>query len=122
MAKKKEHRKRKRFQVPEGTFVGIGPEFDKVGPLVDLSMTGLSFRYVGGKEPPKASYVDIFMTNGEFYLGRLPIEPMENCEVVDTDPSTPSTLRRCGVKFGKLTQEQKTKLKKFIEQHTIGEA
>lgn len=42
-----EHRKHRRFQAPKGVFVGVGPDFVKVGRLRDLSMGGLAFRYVG---------------------------------------------------------------------------
>ena len=122
MSARKEQRKHKRFQAPKGLLVGIGPEFNKVGPLIDLSMTGLAFHYVGTKEePPKGSYVDIFMTDGDFYLGNLPIKLITDVEVVDTDPYPPSSLRRCGVRFEKITPQQKAKLKDFIENHTVGE-
>ena len=122
MTDRKEQRKSKRFQAPKGTLVGIGPEFNKVGPLIDLSMTGLAFHYVGTQETPKGSYVDIFMTDGEFYIGNLPIKPMMDCQIVDKDPSASSTLRRCGVEFGKLTDQQKAGLERFIQEHTVGEA
>ena len=122
MTDRKEQRKSKRFQAPKGTFVGIGPEFNKVGPLIDLSMTGLAFDYVGTEETPKGSYVDIFVTDGEFYMGNLPIKPMRDCQIVDKDPSASSTLRRCGVEFDKLTDQQKAGLERFIQEHTVGEA
>jgi hypothetical protein len=44
------HRKNKRFQAPKGVFVGVGPDFAKVGRLRDVSMDGLVFRYIGSAE------------------------------------------------------------------------
>lgn len=117
-----EHRKHKRFQIPKGSFAALGPDCTKVGPVVDMSMRGLGFRYVGSEEPPKGSYVDIFLSEGDFYLGKVPIKTISDVEVVDKAPSSSTTLRRCGVKFGTLTQNQKAQLERFILYHTIGEA
>ncbi|UCD86267.1 MAG: PilZ domain-containing protein [Desulfobacterales bacterium] len=122
MSDGKEQRNHKRFQAPKGVLVGIGREFNRVGPLIELSIIGLAFKYVGTKKPPKGSYVAIFMSDGDFYLGNLPIKPTIDCQVVETDPSASSTLRRCGVKFGKLTDQQKAELERFIKEYTVAEA
>jgi hypothetical protein len=122
MSRGKEHRKSQRFQAPKGVFVGLGPHFRRVGRLRDLSMDGLRFRYLGNEEPLEASYVDIFMTEGDFYLGHIPIEPVLDAEVVKATSSDSITLRRCHVKFKELTPEQMDKLREFIEKHSIGEA
>jgi hypothetical protein len=46
-----ERRKHQRFQVPSSAFAGIGSYFGKVGRILDLSMGGLAFRYIGLEEP-----------------------------------------------------------------------
>ena len=121
MAAKKEKRKRKRFQAPDGVFVGVGPGFVKVGRLRDLSMDGLAFRYLGHGKQSNGSYVDIFITKGNVYLGGLPIRTISDVEVVKQTSSHAKSLRRCSVKFKDLTHEQKAKLRDFIEAHTTGE-
>jgi hypothetical protein len=113
MAKRKEQRKHKRFQVPTGMFVGIGPDFTKLGPLTDLSMTGLAFRYIGVDEPSNGSYLDIFLTEGDFFLGRIPFKTISDVEIVEKVPSSPMTMRRCAVRFRKLTRQQKAELKRL---------
>lgn len=122
MAKRKEHRKRKRFQAPKEVFVGLGPRFYEVGRLRDLRIDGLAFRYLGNAEPLEGSYVDIFMTEGDYYLGKLPIKTVSDVEVLGQTPSHSITLRQCHVKFKKLAPQQMAKLKEFIESHTVGEA
>ena len=117
-----EHRKQRRFQAPEGVFVGVGPSFDKVGRLRDLNIDGLSFRYLGNGEPPNGSYVDLFMTDGDFYLGKLPIETVSDIEVVKKTSPNSKTLRRCCVEFRKLTPWQRGRLEEFIDIYTVGEA
>lgn len=121
MNKEKDREKNRRFQAPKGVFVGLGPHFVRVGRLRELNMEGLTFRYLGNAEPIDASYVDIFMVEGNFYLGSLLIEPVSDVEVVRPTSSDVVTLRQCEVKFRKLTGQQKAKLKKFIETYTLGE-
>jgi hypothetical protein len=91
-------------------------------------MEGLAFRYLGDTGSFCGSYVELLMTSGDFYLGRLPIETVEDLEVVGkllpdggkvfTDAKA---LRQCSVKFKKLTLEQKQKLQAFINSYTAGE-
>jgi hypothetical protein len=122
MAKKKEQRKHKRFQGPKGLFVGVGPENTKVGRVSDLSVGGLAFCYVGIEEPSGGSYLDLFFTDKDFYLGRLRFKTVSDCELIEKEPSCSETLRRCGVKFRKPTRHQKAELERFIQNHAIAEA
>jgi hypothetical protein len=117
-----EHGKEKRFQAPKGVFVGIGPNFDKVGRLRDVGMDGLAFRYFGNGEAVKGSYVDVFMTEGDFYLGKVPIKIMSDVDVVEKTSPDAKTLRQCYVKFEKLTPQQKEKLEEFIDKYALGES
>ena len=117
-----ERREHKRFQAPKGVFIELGPHDVQVGRLRNISMDGLEFRYLGVEEPISGSYVDIFMTKGDFYLGKLPIKIISDVRVVETTSSNEITLRECWVKFEELTPEQEAKLKEFIETHTVGEA
>ena len=111
----KEHRKSERFQAPKGAFVAIGPAYDQVGPLTDLSTDGLAFQCLGSGEPTKESYVDVFMGDGDsFFLGKLPIETVSYVETPEKGPSWSIITRRCSVKFTKLTPDQEGKLKDFI--------
>jgi c-di-GMP-binding flagellar brake protein YcgR len=116
-----ERRKYKRFQVPKGAFVGVGPYNAKVGPLRDLSMGGLAFCYVGREEPESESYLDLFCTDNNFFLGHLPFKTVLDCETVEKIPSRGETMRRCGVRFGKLTPAQKAQIEYFIQNHATGE-
>ena len=117
-----ERRKHKRFQAPKGVFIEIGPHDAQVGRLRNISMVGLAFRYLGIEIPVSGSYVDIFMTKGDFYLGKLPIKIVSDVRIVKTTSSDGITLRECWVEFEKLTPQQEAKLKEFIETHTVGEA
>ena len=116
-----ERRKHKRFQVPSGALVGLGPYFEKVGPIVDISMGGLGFRYVGTKES-NGTYLDIFLTNSDFFLRNVPFETVRHLKIVGAASPGSETMREKAVKFGKLTRDQKSQLKYFIENFAVGEA
>ena len=45
----KERRKHKRFQVPTGAFVALGPHGKILGKVVDISVSGLAFGYINGQ-------------------------------------------------------------------------
>ena len=117
-----EHRRHKRFQVPQGVFVGFGPHANKVGQIVDVSMGGLAYRYVGCEESSGGSHLDIFVTDNDFYLGAVPFKTVCDLQVVDRASASPMTMRRCGVQFRKLSNKQGAQLEYFIQQHTLGEA
>ena len=121
MGKRKEHRKRKRIQAPRGLFVGVGPYNKKLGRLRDISTGGLGFRYVGSDEPPNGTHLDIFATDHDFYLGHVPFKVVSDFEIVRAPPST-TTMRRCCLKFKKLTPQQKAKLEQFIQCNALREA
>lgn len=117
-----ERRRHQRFQVPTCAFAGVGPDFTKVGRPRDISMGGVAFSYVGSEEPSTGSYLDLFLSDSDFYLGHLPIKAIFDYELVNKASLSSATMRRCAVKFGKLTRSQKSRLAYFIQNHTVGEA
>jgi hypothetical protein len=116
-----EQRRHKRFQVPKGAFVGLGPHDTKVGQIVDLSMGGLAFRYVGDAEPSNGE-LDIFLSERDFYVGRIPFKTVSDFEVTGRAGVSSIAMRRSGVQFRKLNRNQTSQLEHFIQKHTLGEA
>jgi c-di-GMP-binding flagellar brake protein YcgR len=118
MTRKKlvERRKHRRIQIKSGAFVGVGPHFDQVGPLIDISMGGLSFCYMARQKQPNGLSLDIFLTDRDFYLSYLPFKAISDFRTLATN------TRRCSVQFGDLTQSQISHLESFIQNHNIGEA
>ncbi|UCD86681.1 MAG: PilZ domain-containing protein [Desulfobacterales bacterium] len=107
-----ERRKHKRIQVRTGAFVGVGPHFNQVGPLIDISMGGLAFRYMAREKQPDGLSLDIFLTDRDFYLDYVPFTAVSDFKTPDT------TTRRCSVQFGNLTQSQISCLEHFIAAYT----
>jgi hypothetical protein len=122
MTKKKsaERRKHKRIRVKSGAFVGVGPHFNQVGPLVDISTGGLAFCYMARKKQPNGLSLDIFLTDGDFYLSYVPFKAVFDSEISNNIAGyTP--IRRCRVQFGDLTEIQLSHLEHLIENHTTSE-
>jgi hypothetical protein len=116
-----ERRKHRRFQIRQGTYVALVPPYGKVGPVIDISMGGLSFRYVDGKETTNGSYINILLTEANFYLENVAVKTILDCEIPDKSASSAIAMRRCGLQFGGLTHNQASQLKFFIENYSIGE-
>lgn len=123
MTTHKDHRKQKRFQAPEDVFVGVGPHDIQVGRLRDMSMGGLAFCYIGNGDPLEGSHcVDLFMAEEDFYLSRFPVKAVSDVAVLGKAPSATTTIKRCCLKFKRLTHEQRACLNEFIHKYTLGEA
>ncbi len=116
-----ERRQHKRFQLPKGAFVGLAPYDTKVGQIIDMSLGGLAFRYVGMEEPLHGE-LDIFLSERDFYLGRIPFKTVSDFEMDSSAASSAVTMRRTGVQYKKLTQFQISQLQYLIQNYTLGEA
>ena len=63
-----DRRKQKRFNVQKDAFVAVGPHFDKVGPIIDVSMGGLALSYVASRERThRKSQLHILSADGNFF-------------------------------------------------------
>jgi len=95
-----------------------GPVSPIMGDIIDIGSGGLSFRYTGKKEPPiQSSELDILLTDGSFYLDKVPLKRLSEVEI-DADRTSGFSTRRCCVQFGDLTDDQKSGLRYFIRNYT----
>lgn len=117
-----ERRKQKRFQVGNGAFAVARPKLTKLGQIIDIGLGGLAFRYVvTGTWANGAFEVDIFLVNDGFYLEKVPIQLISDIRLPKTISKRSLPMRRCGVQFGKLTENQVVQLEYFIKIHATGE-
>jgi hypothetical protein len=117
----RERRKSKRFRLPRGSFAGLGPYFGRVGGILDLSMDGLAFSYIGVEEPIGPSYLDVFLIDHDFYLRRVLFETVSDIPLA-LDGVNDMTLRRRGVRFVELKPRQRSQLEQLIKNFAICEA
>jgi hypothetical protein len=118
-----EKRKFRRFLAQDMAFAVFRPHFTKLGKIKDISRGGMAFEYVTFEGPKEdAAEIDIFVSGVRFHLPKMPVQTIYDSSVVN-DHYTFSPFverRRCGVRFGDLTEEQVAQLKYFLETHTTG--
>ncbi|MES0362944.1 MAG: PilZ domain-containing protein [Desulfobacteria bacterium] len=123
-----EQRRYKRYEVPTDSFVALGPQNSILGQIIDVSMGGLAFRFMDSKKPTDKSYLDIFLTERDFCLGKVPVKAVSDYEIDNTVTCKLvegvyrcTAMRRSSVQFGELTHHQMSQLEHFIQNHTTSE-
>ncbi|MDM8525837.1 hypothetical protein QUF80_20890 [Desulfococcaceae bacterium HSG8] len=124
----RERRKLTRFMVQEKAFVAVGFNFPKIGRINDISRGGLAFEYLTDYARDKAGnegsdsesfQATIFLVGEGFRLNDVPCVIVY--DVLGRIFSNSFILkRRCGVKFGRLTETQRKELNLFLAEHTTG--
>jgi len=114
-----------RFQVPSDSAYAVlrrrWPRSSIMGSIVDISLDGLSFRYIASpKASNRSSHIEILLTDGSFYLNKVPVKTISDFEI-DSETSFGFETRRCSVQFGDLTDNQKSDLRYFIQTHTTAD-
>lgn len=118
-----ERRQQKRFIAEEGAFAALVDQESRLGQIKDISIRGLSFRYIDSHEKlDKADELKIILGNQGLYLDRVPFVKISDFEIESEYSFSTIKMRQIGLQFGALTAEQKMRLERFIQQHTIGEA
>jgi PilZ domain len=112
-----DRRRHKRYPVEEGTLVCPVAKDRKYWKMLDVSMSGASFRYIPDEDMDSFAEIDIVTQNLDFALECLPFKLIWDCEFSDSVSSS-SKLRRCGVEFGVLTQSQESLLAEFIRKYS----
>ena len=116
-------RKHKRFQVKEGTNAVLHNHDRRIGPVIDISRSGLSFRYFDDvKGSSGNAQLEIAYTKEVFHLRLIPVSTVYDKLEQRYVPFSTMINRRCGVKFEKLNDYQASLVKYFIQKFTIDES
>lgn len=149
-----DRRKQKRFQVRRGVFclirsnpirltrieymsmgqiamATLRSKPNKMGQIKDLSMDGLSFRYIDPQDWPyeslesagtdQALVLDILMADCRFYLSNLPFRTIFDVDIKDSLAFNTIKMKHLGVSLGVLSQDQREKLAGLIQNHRCRE-
>ena len=125
MKKVGEQRQFARFQVPGLSAYAVvrrnWPRPPIMGDIIDIGSGGLAFRYTAkGKQSIQSSELDILLTDGSFYLNKVPLKTVSDLEI-EGDASVGYSTRRCCVQFESLTDDQKSNLRYFIRSYTTAD-
>ena len=120
-----ELRKHERFKPKSLVFVVFGPEFSRIGSIINISRAGLEFHYLcpADNEGPTAEtfqIIDIIASGNSFYLSKIPCTLVHDAKINSHQLTFMHDLvnRRCGLKFDPLTEQQEKQINLFLDKHT----
>jgi hypothetical protein len=115
-----ERRKNNRFSFQGGAFVYFNSKPPMAGRIIDISEGGLAFTYLASDRSTRDLLsLDILCTRRDLGSLTLFASTIWDFEMVKT---TVSGSRGCGIRFERLTADQKHDIKKFIACCTTGTA
>ena len=117
-----ERRQQKRFIAEEGAFAALVDQESRLGQIKDISLRGLSFRYIDTDEKPgDADELKIILGSRGLYLDNVPFKKISDFEIKNDYRFSTIKMRQIGLEFGELTPGQRNRLNQFIKYHTIDE-
>lgn len=122
----KERRKQKRYQVKEGAYAAVSPRSYKIGQIEDISMGGLSFKYIDTSvfdDDSDFEYNDentsetMFLSSMGYYVGDLSFDTVNDYKVDNTPSFSNLTIRKRHIKFTDLDLKQLFDLDYYIQKN-----
>jgi len=126
---KNEKRRDPRFLAKERTYALFSSDVSRVGIVKDISRGGLSLEYVtvygeagqAASEGPESGTVDVLLATEEGQLTKLPCEVVYTT-TVERAPSYWASrvpVRRCGLRFGNLSERHRRRIDAFLAHHVV---
>ncbi len=127
MVTKLERRKHTRYQTKTGAYATISPESSKLGQIVDISFSGLAFKYVDTQKNEPENMTDIpetiFLSSMGYYVSDIDFKTVEDFEINDKEleqslqDEIKTRVRR--VEFMELKLKQLFDLDNYIEKNAL---
>jgi len=116
MHSQEERRQFKRFRPKEGT---MAVNSHALGPVIDISMGGLSFRYVvDDATKPISDTLGIFLSSDNILLDKLSTKLVADEFVSQSRSFLKTSTRKRSIQFHNLTEAQRKSLEDFINKKT----
>lgn len=104
-----ERRKNKRYKAIEGAYAAISPNSHKLGQIIDVSMGGLSFKYIDTSNDDTEETIQeetIFLSSMGYYVGDLPFKTISDYEITNAPSFSSMKVRKRHVQFADLSFKQ----------------
>jgi len=105
-----ERRRNKRYKAVEGAYAAISPNSHKLGQIIDISMGGLSFKYIDtssdDQEHDAVQEDAVFLSSMGYYVGDLPFKTVSDYEITNTPSFSSMKVRKRHVQFTDLSFKQ----------------
>jgi hypothetical protein len=115
-----ERRRHPRFRATENLFALIKNHSEHVGRVIDISIGGLSFRYIED-EPitKKETWLDLFSSRDKFFLHDIPVRTVSDVAVGGDIPFSTIPVRQRSLQFLDTTPHRVRLIDHFLDRHTI---
>ena len=113
--------KHKRYKPKTVAYAVLASDTNRLGPIKEISKGGLAFEYIDSGEPIKdPKEVEIFSTDHDFYLKKLPIKTTVESDVDTSPPFSSLPVKQLRLQFGEMTPVQARLLYFFLQHCTHG--
>ena len=117
MSIKEERRQFTRFRPKDGT---MAVNHHALGPVINISLGGLSFRYMGEDNSKTVSdLLGIFLGSENILIEKLPTKVVTDKLISQGSTFLKTPTRQRSIKFTNLTKMQRDKLTDFISNKTL---
>jgi hypothetical protein len=118
MFPRSERRKFERYRPKDGT---MAVNHHALGPVVNISMGGLSFQYTGKDSfTPTSNILGIFLGSDDLLIDKINTRVVEDRLVSQGSAFLKASTRQCSIEFTTLTSSQRSNLENFINNKTTG--
>lgn len=118
-----DRRRKKRYRVREGAYAALINHDHRLGQIRDISLIGLSFRYIGAEQAIESdSVLKIILAGSGLMMDDLPYHTVSDYEIESGYALSSLRIRQMHLAFGELSSQQRSKLDEFILNYTMGEA
>ena len=112
-----ERRGHKRYLARDGTYAFLRPPANKIGQIIDISLSGLAFCYFSTNGASRdANGLDLLADDG-ICLEDVPYTTINDFILPTEQPFSQITMRRRCIKFGTLTEKHREYLQKIIDKY-----
>ncbi len=113
-----DRRKHKRYKAVDGAYAAVSPNSYKLGQVIDISMGGLSFKYIdtsaNDAEYDQAPEESLFLSSMGYYVGELPFKTIADYEVTNAPSFSSMKIRKRHIQFTDLSFKQLFDLDYYI--------
>ncbi len=114
----KERRKSERFFVEGVAYAALGPDFNLMGHIVNISLKGLAFYYIDVGGGLGLNRTTVQLRDSRQIICTLPFESISDTDGDVADPYSSVEIRYHRGRFVKLSREQTRDLRAFLEKRT----
>lgn len=114
-----ERRAEKRYLMRGDTFAFLHPPVNKIGQLIDISLSGLAFSYFSTSGASMESNGLDLLGDGGIYLEDIPYQTIHDYVLPNEQPFSQITMRRRCIKFGTLKPEHIDNLRNLINKYGV---